>query len=222
MSVHPLDRCRHFSYSLVVTRSRLPPALAKRFRTGRICLDFVHTGGSGDWVEPELLLDAASSQRWLSHVLGLTTVSCEAHDAADAHVLRDALWQVLRARTQDRSLDAEPVATLNAFAAAPPPDLRMNDDGGAVSVATSAAAALSAIARDAIDLLTGPLGQRIRVCAAQDCALLFVDASRAGTRRWCSMERCGNLAKIHKHRAAQQQALGAAGPPANEASAGRR
>jgi predicted RNA-binding Zn ribbon-like protein len=38
------------------------------------------------------------------------------------------------------------------------------------------------------------------VCAAEDCAFLFVDASRPGTRRWCSMQRCGNLAKIRTHR----------------------
>ena len=61
-------------------------------------------------------------------------------------------------------------------------------------------AGLSSIARDAIDLLAGPLGHRIRVCAAEDCAFLFVDASRPGTRRWCSMQRCGNLAKIRTHR----------------------
>ena len=39
------------------------------------------------------------------------------------------------------------------------------------------------------------------ICAAEDCGLLFVDASRPGQRRWCSMERCGNLAKVRGHRA---------------------
>ncbi|WP_235492647.1 MULTISPECIES: CGNR zinc finger domain-containing protein [unclassified Leifsonia] len=31
----------------------------------------------------------------------------------------------------------------------------------------------------------------------------YVDTSRAGTRRWCSMQRCGNRAKVRKFRAAQ-------------------
>jgi predicted RNA-binding Zn ribbon-like protein len=86
----------------------------------------------------------------------------------------------------------------------------MTADGTAAPVEASAAAALSAIARDVIDLLDGPLGHRIRVCAADDCGLLFVDASRPGTRRWCSMQRCGNLAKVRTHR--QTRATGAAVP----------
>jgi predicted RNA-binding Zn ribbon-like protein len=36
---------------------------------------------------------------------------------------------------------------------------------------------------------------RVRVCAAEGCDALFVDTSRNGSRRWCSMERCGARAK---------------------------
>ncbi|NEE48667.1 CGNR zinc finger domain-containing protein, partial [Streptomyces sp. SID8455] len=41
----------------------------------------------------------------------------------------------------------------------------------------------------------------IRTCGADDCRLLFVDTSRPGKRRWCSMERCGNRHKVRAHRA---------------------
>jgi predicted RNA-binding Zn ribbon-like protein len=64
-------------------------------------------------------------------------------------------------------------------------------------------AALASLARDAIDLLSGPLATRVRECAAEDCALLFVDASRPGRRRWCSMEGCGNRAKTTSYRRRQ-------------------
>jgi predicted RNA-binding Zn ribbon-like protein len=57
------------------------------------------------------------------------------------------------------------------------------------------AQALSTIARDSIDLFSSPLGDRVRICEADDCGLLFVDTSRPGTRRWCSMEWCGDRAK---------------------------
>lgn len=44
---------------------------------------------------------------------------------------------------------------------------------------------------------------RIRVCTAKDCQWVFVDRSRPGTGRWCSMKACGNRAKNktfrHKH-----------------------
>ncbi|WP_121614349.1 CGNR zinc finger domain-containing protein [Mesobacillus foraminis] len=36
---------------------------------------------------------------------------------------------------------------------------------------------------------------RIRECEHQDCILHFVDTSKSGKRRWCSMELCGNRQK---------------------------
>lgn len=36
---------------------------------------------------------------------------------------------------------------------------------------------------------------RIRNCEHQECQLYFVDTSKSGKRRWCSMEICGNRQK---------------------------
>lgn len=44
-------------------------------------------------------------------------------------------------------------------------------------------------------LVTGAACSKVRICAAADCAVLFVDTSRTGRRRWCSMATCGNRAK---------------------------
>jgi predicted RNA-binding Zn ribbon-like protein len=40
---------------------------------------------------------------------------------------------------------------------------------------------------------------RIRRCANPDCVLWFLDVSRPGTRRWCSMAACGNREKSRRH-----------------------
>gem|GEM_PF-3517240 len=40
---------------------------------------------------------------------------------------------------------------------------------------------------------------RVRRCAHPACVLYFLDTSRNGTRRWCSMETCGNRAKAGRH-----------------------
>ncbi|WP_188943019.1 CGNR zinc finger domain-containing protein [Nakamurella endophytica] len=181
-------------------RTGLTPALAKRFRSGRVSLDFAHTAGEPELAEPELIDGAPALQRWLSHVLDGADVRVDADDVAAALRLRTALWQLVHARTQDRDLPRRAVDTVNRFAVAAPPAPRLTLDGHVASGGVSAAEALSALARDAIDLLGGPLGHRIRVCAGPGCQLLFVDASRPGTRRWCSMERCGNLAKVRTHR----------------------
>jgi predicted RNA-binding Zn ribbon-like protein len=61
-------------------------------------------------------------------------------------------------------------------------------------------AALSAVARDAVELIGGPQAGRVRECAAPDCAFLFVDTSRSGGRRWCAASRCGNREHVRKHR----------------------
>lgn len=69
-------------------------------------------------------------------------------------------------------------------------------------------ALLSTVARDAVELFTGPYARRIRECGSYDCQLLFVDTSRPGRRRWCAMERCGNRHKVRAHRARHQEGDG--------------
>jgi predicted RNA-binding Zn ribbon-like protein len=57
-----------------------------------------------------------------------------------------------------------------------------------------------ALADGAASLLveSGALGQRIRLCAGHPCGWLFLDTSKGGKRRWCSMEFCGNRAKARR------------------------
>ena len=45
------------------------------------------------------------------------------------------------------------------------------------------------------DLLTGARLDKVKRCANPECGWLFLDDSRAGKRRWCSMTSCGNRAK---------------------------
>lgn len=54
-------------------------------------------------------------------------------------------------------------------------------------------------ARDLLRVTTEAPG-RMRKCANPPCPLHFVDTSRKGERRWCSMALCGNRAKAQRHR----------------------
>lgn len=49
------------------------------------------------------------------------------------------------------------------------------------------------------DLLAGSQLARLRCCANPRCQWLFLDDSKSGTRRWCSMASCGNRAKAYRH-----------------------
>lgn len=65
---------------------------------------------------------------------------------------------------------------------------------------TSLARPLWPVARSTVELLTTGDRQRIKVCPGPGrppvpCAWLFYDASKNGSRRWCSMADCGAVTK---------------------------
>ncbi|MFF4415815.1 CGNR zinc finger domain-containing protein [Streptosporangium sp. NPDC001559] len=176
-----------------------------RFDAGAVCLDFAHSGGEGRYAVFETLHEPADLGEWLAQPpLGaVVTVPVTAEDLVAAKALRRAIWNAARARAAHRPLPAEAVEAVNRAAAAPPlvPELAENgmDTGWAVPVL--ATQALSTMAREMIELLSGPLAERFRECASETCPLVFVDSSRPGARRWCSMERCGNRHKVRALRA---------------------
>jgi predicted RNA-binding Zn ribbon-like protein len=51
-------------------------------------------------------------------------------------------------------------------------------------------------------LLTGQARGVVRKCRAADCGVFFLDTSKAGRRRWCSMKSCGNRQKQRRWRSA--------------------
>jgi predicted RNA-binding Zn ribbon-like protein len=53
--------------------------------------------------------------------------------------------------------------------------------------------------------LVGPDSERVRECANNRCLWLFLDDSKNGTRRWCSMQACGNRAKAYRHYLRQKE-----------------
>ncbi len=58
---------------------------------------------------------------------------------------------------------------------------------------------LQPIALSAARIVTEVNPTRIRQCASSNCMYWFLDTSKSGRRRWCSMSRCGNRAKVAKH-----------------------
>lgn len=61
------------------------------------------------------------------------------------------------------------------------------------------------VARAAAELLTSDRAPRVRECEDdRGCGYLFIDQSKNRSRRWCSMEGCGNRAKARRHYARNQ------------------
>lgn len=175
---------------------------AFRFRAGRVSLDLCSTVLWRHVQPVEQLRSPADLARWLSEAgLGHSRHAPTGADLADARRLREAIYRLASAGIRGDLLPPRDVAAVNAAARHPCRTPRLGsrgelrwDDG------EPPAAALSTVARDAIELLTGPQSGRVRECAAADCAFLFVDTSRSGIRRWCVTTRCGNREHVRKHR----------------------
>ncbi|MFJ9772603.1 CGNR zinc finger domain-containing protein [Kitasatospora sp. NPDC101157] len=178
------------------------------FDPGALCLELLTTGGPGDLARYEALHHPSDLADWLPlSRLGLPAgaVRITAEQLADARTLRDALWRLAAARAHGTAGPAADHATLNRAAAHPPLVPQIAPDGTAAApLPADGAQLVSTLARDAIALLTGPYADRIRECGAHNCQLVFVDTSRPGRRRWCSMERCGNRNKIRALRARRE------------------
>ena len=176
-----------------------------RFDAGAVCLDFDHTGGEGPNAVFEALHEPVDLGEWLTQppLAAVVTVPVTARELAAAKALRQAIWDAAHARAAPRPVPAGAVAIINRAAAAAPlvPELAAAGTTAGWATPVRATQALSTLAREMIDLLSGPLSGRIRECASDDCPLVFVDTSRPGARRWCAMERCGNRHKLRALRA---------------------
>jgi predicted RNA-binding Zn ribbon-like protein len=180
-----------------------------RFVGGRICLDFVATLGKRHAEPVEGLVDPAALVRWLTeaglHSPGAAAPRVGEAGLAQARALREAANRLVRAAMKGLPYDRADAMVVNRSAAQPDlvPQLRAGEGGPGVrwGQGRDAGAALATVARDAVLLLGGPLVGRVKECGNPTCSLLFLDDSQAGRRRWCSMDRCGNLAKVAGYRA---------------------
>jgi len=51
-----------------------------------------------------------------------------------------------------------------------------------------------------LELLGKPAGARLKQCPGDDCGWFFIDSTKRGNRRWCSMSDCGQEAKTARRR----------------------
>ena len=151
----------------------------------------------------ETLGDPGDLVIWWRVETGQEVAEPDAATLRAAIALRECLHRHLAARAQGQSPAVADIAALNAALAEAPTRhvLAWHLDGLAweVKAAPSWQTARAALLWSAADLLTGPRRERVRECDNPDCRYLFLDASKAGTRRWCDMSSCGNRAKAHRH-----------------------
>ena len=186
---------------------------------GDLSLDFVNTASAWASGDPIDRLGGAGGLADWAVVTGLA----EPHDTAalkaacdqepakaaalfdEATTLRALLWRLFTAAAQGGRALPQDLAALHDWIcrARAARELRQTRDGfreGFRDGVPPGEKLLLSIALAAGRLLTeGPL-DRLRACGGADCEWMFLDLSKNGSRRWCSMATCGNAAKVKKFR----------------------
>ncbi|WP_426499801.1 CGNR zinc finger domain-containing protein [Streptomyces sp. D54] len=160
------------------------------------------------------------TNRWLQRQPGLSDVATATGGLVVDEELRAAIVGVRRAvralfarvvgpappspADAHRLMPAdEALARLNAAAAREPvaPQLHWPDGGAPAIRLLSAetdprARLVAALARDAVDFLSGPERERLRACHAPRCVRYFIRSH--GRQEWCKPS-CGNRARVARH-----------------------
>jgi predicted RNA-binding Zn ribbon-like protein len=150
----------------------------------------------------EQLVDVAAWRAWVE-ASGLTVSLIGPMDEqalSRVIAVRESLYRTFNAVLDRRAVPRADLARLNAVAAGSGPESRLNARGE-VRRSGTVDQVLNAVVRDAMDVLDGASLTQLRECVNPRCTRLFVDTSRAGSRRWCGMTECGNTAKVAAFRA---------------------
>jgi predicted RNA-binding Zn ribbon-like protein len=169
-------------------------------------------------VRPDLCLDFANTRYWRGQAtptetlnapddLAAWTKSAKAPSAKEFEAalgMRETIYRLFDANADGKAPPPRDLEALNVALASAPTrrTLKRGREGYSWEIDAKSGTALALLAPvlwSAGDLLAGPRLDRVRKCASPDCAYLFLDDSRAGKRRWCSMSACGNRAKARRH-----------------------
>jgi predicted RNA-binding Zn ribbon-like protein len=177
-----------------------------KFRGGHVALNLAATLAARLKPSPrELLAHPSDLGRWLV-AAELTEAAPEVTqpDVALARTLREAIYSLAVAYIQRKALPDDARRKLNRLAAEMSAVPQLGKDSR-IHLMGKTRELLVSIARDAILLFGSDPGTRLRRCEGESCALLFLDTSRSGERRWCSMSGCGNKSKIAEFRRRQRR-----------------
>jgi predicted RNA-binding Zn ribbon-like protein len=187
-----------------------------------LCLDFTDTvnwrtsdhasdgiedyGRLLQWSRMKGLIEPSNVQRLSELVKGDAKLRKQVMN--DARRLREAIYRVFSASAHMKKADQSDIDVLNGYVQKGLSKMRLqNMDGGYKWTwpewpeDESAEMMLYPIALSAADLLTSEDLARVKECAneGQGCGSLFLDCSKNQTRKWCSMDPCGNRMKVRAY-----------------------
>src|SRR6516164_850793 len=198
----------------------LEGAAPQTWTTNQLALDFVNTRAVQDGEPIELLPNFIALLRWFN-AAGLLNFgqvaalrqewdgSKRARGIAEAmRVLREKLRKQLLTWERGMSVRQTILDELNSLMAKHPMRTRLKAKGKSCLTELwfephEPEDLFAPLAHSAAILLADLDHKRVRKCAR--CVLHFHDTSKKGTRRWCSMQLCGNRLKVAAYAARRRQ-----------------
>lgn len=159
-------------------------------------LDFVNTERANAEGPREMLEGPADLGEWFG-LAGWDAPSVDETLLNEARVLRTAIRRLVEARVAGKGAPTDALEILNAALGS---GTQQRTLGVNFEEQTGRSGSpLAQIAEAAVDLLCHQDMERVRSCGGSGCVLWFLDTSKNGKRRWCSMAGCGNREKAAAH-----------------------
>lgn len=189
---------------------RVPSTHDFQFIAGNLALDFVNTVGNRLGKQRDYFRDTSDFRRWarLAGLLsGHNPLSISDRQLDVIREVREELHHLFRPAAISRN---RALTQLNARLARVAAKRQLRRKRGDVEWIWNTRpgdpdCVLAPVLISAAQLLvSGPSG-KVRECQDETCGWLFLDRSRAGRRRWCSMTDCGNRAKVRSYYRRQRE-----------------
>jgi predicted RNA-binding Zn ribbon-like protein len=185
------------------------------FLGNHLALDLLNTRIIPDRDPVELLPDPVALERWLLAAGLVTSTNGERlrrrwRDSVEAQSFleelrrfRERLRAVVIQREAGAAVSARFLAELNRLLEKYPARIALSAAGGKLQrevlfEPATPSEVWAPIAAATADLLTEVDPSRIRKC--ESCIMHFYDVSKKSSRRWCSMNICGNRVKVAAYR----------------------
>ena len=187
-----------------------------------LALDFLNTSLVSNGETIELMTNAAAVARWMAHADLLPEKTAkkleqgwERSPRAGKSVIelrrfRDRLRAAVFAFEAGSGVSADFLHELNSLLRTHPVFRAVEADGHGGYTQTVFFEPrlpddlLGPLAEDTMMLLTRMVADRVRKC--EGCPVHFLDVSKKGSRRWCSMSLCGNKVKVAAYQQRQREA----------------
>ena len=189
------------------------------FESGGLCLDYANTKewhasdhaeehlSSFDdfvaWGEQAGLISKETARRLRQQALEQPEKAAASY--SQAILLREAIYTIFSRRYAGDPIPAGDLDLLNSVIRQAMSHLQLTPDESKLKwdwmpEASGVDLILWSVARSAAELLTSDQAGRVRECEDdRGCGYLFIDQSKNRSRRWCSMDSCGNRAKARRH-----------------------